>query len=92
MKCVSMRGLNARSVALRKACVMRAASSGSGRVPSRSVAGARDVQQRAGFTEAVETDNGECYGMFCYNFDFDKVRQRTRDEPQRRSVCGLARS
>ena len=80
MNSVSMRGLN-KSAALRKAHSLKAGASARHAAGSaRNVAlraSARDVQAKAGL-QTIETDSGECYGMFCYNFEFDKVRERRK--------------
>ena len=88
MNSVSMRGLN-KSAALRKAHSLKAGASARHAAGSaRNVAlraSARDVQAKAGL-QTIETDSGECYGMFCYNFEFDKVRERRK---KLRFACGF---
>jgi malate dehydrogenase (NADP+) len=76
MNSISMRGLK-KSAALRTAQSLKAGAPAR-HAAARNVAlraSARDVQANAGLQEVTETDNGECYGMFCYNFEFDKTEE-----------------
>ena len=76
---VSTRALRT-SPALRKAHGLKVANA-AGRT-----AGVRDSGRAKGKSfelnaglQVMETDNGSCYGLFCYNFEFTQV-SRDRDE------------
>ena len=70
----------AAATSARKVQVLRTATTMSARRVGSSTGGrAKTLKHNAGVTE-METDNGTCYGSFCYNFEFENV---SRDAPNR---------
>ena len=69
----------AAATSARKVQVLRTATTMSARRVGPAGGRAKTLKHNAGVTE-METDNGTCYGSFCYNFEFENV---SRDAPNR---------